>query len=190
MSDEGPVLPEELRDRLRAVADDPDALLRAAVERELRVRESIAAFEARHEGGGVPEPPEPGPLDSPVGAQLGFEVVELGDGEAMLAMDADRRHANRGGAVQGGVVTSLADTATAFAFMTTLDEGQSTTNIELKVNFLRPVFADRLEATAAVVQRGRTVGLVECDVHNSEGKLVARLSTTYMVLSGDRAKGR
>jgi uncharacterized protein (TIGR00369 family) len=66
--------------------------------------------------------------------------------------------------------------------MTTLEESASTTNIELKINFLRPVFDDELEATARVVQRGRTIGLVECAVHSSEGKLVARMSTTYMVL--------
>lgn len=177
-------------DRLRELADgDTDALVREAIERELRVRENVAAVETRREEG-PPGMPEPGPLDSPIGAQLGFEVVEFGEGEAMMAMDAGRRHANRGGPVQGGVITALADTTTAFAFMSTLDEGESTTNIELKVNFLRPVFEDRLEATAAVVERGRTIGLVECDVHTSDGKLVARLSTTYMVLRGDQAKGR
>lgn len=74
--------------------------------------------------------------------------------------------------------------------MTTLDEGESTTNIELKINFLRPVFEDRLVATTTVVERGRTIGLVQCDVHTSAGKLAARLSTTYMVLRGDQAEGR
>jgi uncharacterized protein (TIGR00369 family) len=183
-------LPAADYDRLQAVADDPESLVHEAVQRDLRVRESVDALEARRAGEAAPEPPEPGPLDSPVGALLGFEVIEIGEGEAMLAMDAGRRHANRGGAVQGGVITSLADTATAFAFMTTLEAGQSTTNVELKVNFLRPVFDDRLEATAAVVERGRTIGLVECDVHTSEGKLAARLSTTYMVLRGGQAEGR
>lgn len=186
-------LPAAEYDRLQALEEpERETLLREAVERELRIRESVAAVAARREGRSDEpvELPGPGPLDSPVGALLGLEVVEVGDGEAVLSMRAGRRHANRGGPVQGGVFTALADTATAFAFMTTLDEGESTTNVELKINFLRPVFEGPLEATAAVVERGRTIGLVECDVRTAEGKLVARMSTTYMVLSGDRAEGR
>lgn len=172
-------------DRLADLADgdDPESVLRDALAQELRTREAARTVRERHEGDEPVGLPDLGPLtDSPVGALLGFEVVSLGDGEATLSMEATSRHANRGGPVQGGVITALADTTTAFAFVTTLEDGASTTNIELKINFLRPVFDDELEATARVVQRGRTIGLVECDVRSSEGKLVARMSTTYMVL--------
>ena len=179
-------------DRLQALDDGPEGVLAEAFERELRVREGIEAAETRR-AGEAEEPidvPPLGPLsDSPVGSLLGWEVESVGDGEAVLSMEASSRHANRGGPVQGGIITALADTTTAFAFMTTLEEGESTTNIELKINFLRPVFDDRLEATATIVDRGRTIGMVQCDVHNSAGKLVARLSTTYMVLRGDRGNG-
>lgn len=178
-------LPAAEYDRLQDLAgdDSPEAVLRDALDAELRSRAAVSAIEAREAAGELPGLPEIGPLDdSPVGALFGWEVTALGDGEAEMRMDATRRFANRGGPVQGGVITALADTATAFAFMTTLDEGESTTNMELKINFLRPVFDDELEATARVVNRGSTTGLIECDVHNSEEKLVARLSTTYMVI--------
>lgn len=185
-------LSAETADRLETMdAGDRAAVVEEAVETELRIREYARAVEERRAGRAESvEPPSPGPLASPVGALLGFELVEMGDGEAVLSMAADSRHANRGGAVQGGVLTALADTATAFAFMTTLDEDASTTNIELSINFLRPVFEDRLEARATVVHRGRTIGLVECDVETADGRLIARMSTTYMVLRDDRAEGR
>jgi len=179
-------------DRLQELGE-PEEVAAETLRRELTVREAVAGVERRRRGeaDGPVGMPSPGPLsDSPVGSTFGWEVESVGDGEAVMSMEATARHANRGGAVQGGVITALADTTTAFAFMTTLGEGETTTNIELKTNFLRPTFEDRLEATARVVERGRTTGLVECDVHNSEGKLVARLSTTYMVLRGDRADGR
>lgn len=185
-------LPDAEHDRLQELGN-PEELVEEALQRELAVREAVAGVERRRRGEaeGPVAVPSPGPLtDSPVGSTFGWEVESVGDGEAVMSMEAGARHANRGGAVQGGVITALADTTTAFAFMTTLEEGETTTNIELKTNFLRPTFEDRLEATATVVERGRTTGLVECDVHNSEGKLVARLSTTYMVLRGDRAEGR
>jgi uncharacterized protein (TIGR00369 family) len=180
-------------ERLQALDGDPESVLGEALERELGVREQMAIAEARRAG--EVDSPHGGPAagsapESPVGAMLGWEVVSVGEGEATLAMDAGARFANRGGPVQGGIITALADTATGFAFGTTLEPDESTTNIELKMNFLRPVFEDRFEASATVVNRGRTLGLVECSVRNSEGKLVARLSTTYMVLRGERAEGR
>lgn len=186
-------LPEEIHDQIESLdSRNRDAFLQQVIERELNIQKHIEAVKKRQSGQSTEPPglPQPGPLDSPIGALLGFELESLGEGEATLSMTAGRRHANRGGPVQGGVLTALADTATAFAFMTTLDEGESTTNVELKINFLRPVFEDELLAEARVVERGRTIGLVECDVRNAADKLVARMSTTYMVLRGDRAADR
>jgi len=61
---------------------------------------------------------------------------------------------------------------------------------ELKINFLRPVVEGKLTANARVAHRGRTVGMVECDVVNAEGKTVARASSTCSVLRGEAATGR
>jgi hypothetical protein len=100
-------------DRLQNLADgdDPGTVLRDALESELRMRETVRTVQRRLEGEESVGLPDIGPLhDSPVGSLLGFEVVELGDGEATLSMEATSRHANRGGPVQGGIITALADT--------------------------------------------------------------------------------
>ncbi|MBI3658897.1 PaaI family thioesterase, partial [Candidatus Acetothermia bacterium] len=81
-----------------------------------------------------------------------------------------------------GVICDIADAAMGMAFATTLEEGQSFTTIELKVNFLRPVIKSHLVATGKVVTRGRTIGLVECEVVDERGKLVAKAASTCMVL--------
>jgi acyl-coenzyme A thioesterase PaaI-like protein len=47
-----------------------------------------------------------------------------------------------------------------------------------------------LRAVGKVVKRGNTVGLTECDITNSSGVLVARASSTCMVLRGTQASGR
>ena len=76
------------------------------------------------------------------------------------------------------------------AFASTLDADQSFTTLELKINFLRPVWDTNLLAKARVMSRGKTVGLVECDVQDADGRLMARASSTCMVLIGKMAKGR
>jgi uncharacterized protein (TIGR00369 family) len=131
-----------------------------------------------------------GPKTPPVAVLIGIRAVSFGNGEAVFEMKADRRHHNPMGSVHGGILCDLADAAMGYAFASTLDSGESFTTLELKINFLRPVFDAKLAATAKVAHRGKTVGLVGCDITNEEGKLVARASSTCSVLRGDAAKGR
>jgi uncharacterized protein (TIGR00369 family) len=188
---------EELA-RLKAVADDPAELLHDAGMDRVLLEEAIAATvddgsaSARSDESDPSSAGEAGPETpiAPVGLLLGFEPVSMGDGEATIEMEAGPEHANPMGTLHGGVVCDLADAAMGTAYATSLDEGESFTTLELGVNFLRPVWDDRLTATASVVSEGRTVGLVECDVTNPDGKLVARLSSTCLTLRGDDAAGR
>ena len=47
------------------------------------------------------------------------------------------------------------------------------TTVELKINFLKPVWEGRLTAVGAMIKGGRTMALVECRVTDEEGSLVA-----------------
>jgi uncharacterized protein (TIGR00369 family) len=131
-----------------------------------------------------------GNWDAPVAELVGFIPVSFGEGKAVFEMQAGRKHHNPMGTVHGGVLCDLADAAMGFAFASTLGPGETFTTLELKINFLRPVFEEKLTALAQVTHRGKTVGLVECDVANSTGKMVARVSSTCSVLRGEAAKGR
>ena len=78
----------------------------------------------------------------------------------------------------------------AFAYLSTLAEGETATTIELKINFLRPVWNAKLRAEARVVRAGKVVGLIECDILDERRRLVARASSTCMTLQGRLAEGR
>ncbi len=131
-----------------------------------------------------------GDWTAPVARLVGFRAVSFGNGESLFEMEADARHHNPMGTVHGGILCDIADAAMGFAFASTLAPGESFTTLELKINFLRPVFSGKVVAAARVVHRGKSVGLVECDVTNAEGKAVARASSTCSVLRGDAARGR
>jgi len=126
----------------------------------------------------------------PIAQLIGFQLTSVRHGEAVVELEASDTHANPMGTLHGGVLCDIADAAMGIAFASTLEEGESFTTLELKINFLRPVWKERLRAIAKVVKRGNTVGMVECDVFNSEDALVARSSSTCMVLRGDQARGR
>jgi len=129
-------------------------------------------------------------LGPPAHRLIGFDIVTFEPGKAVFAMEAGPQHANPMGTLHGGILCDLADAAMGVAYMTELQDGESFTTLELKINFLKPVWNTRLRAEARVVKRGRTVGLVECDVYDQTGSLVARASSTCLTLVGSQAAGR
>ena len=136
--------------------------------------------------GEVAAPPRP-----PIGETVGFSLSEVGEGRAVFVLTARMdRHANPMGTLHGGVLCDVADAAMGTAYATLLDAGESFTTLELKINFLRPVWDATLTATGRVVQRGKTVGLTECDVTDEKGRLIARASSTCLTLRGEHAKDR
>ena len=126
----------------------------------------------------------------PVASLIGFELTAIEPGRAVIELVAEARHANPMGTLHGGILCDIADAAMGMAFASTLDEGETFTTLELKINFLKPVWTGRLVATGRVVKGGRTIGLVECDVVDEKERLVARASSTCMTLRGEEAKGR
>jgi len=107
-----------------------------------------------------------------------------------MTMVADERHSNPMGTIHGGILCDLADAAMGVAFFSTLEPGESFTTLELKINFLRPFWTGKLIARGRVVQRGKTTGMVECDVFDEQERLIARSSSTCLVLRGEMAEGR
>jgi len=72
------------------------------------------------------------------------------------------------------------------AALTTAPAGTAIAGIDLKANFLRPVFGDGAELTtrAEVVRRGRTLAIMRAVVENSEGKPVLLATGSAMYLPG------
>jgi len=128
--------------------------------------------------------------DIPVARLIGFEAKEIVDGRATVMLAAGLQHANPMGTLHGGILCDIADAAMGMAFASTLAREESFTTVELKVNFFRPIWQAQLKAEGTVVQRGRTIGYVECDITDEEDRLVAKAASTCMVLRSQKSAGR
>lgn len=126
----------------------------------------------------------------PIAELLGFEVTRIESGRAVVDFAADGRHANPMGTLHGGVLCDVADAAMGIATYSTLAAGETFATLELKINFLRPFWSGKLQAVGEVVHRGSTTVLAECNVCDDSGRMIARASSTCMVLRGEKAKGR
>jgi uncharacterized protein (TIGR00369 family) len=126
----------------------------------------------------------------PIGRLIGFDLISVKSGEAVIELQATEVHANPMGTLHGGVLCDIADATMGIAYSSNLDDGESFTTLELKINFLKPIWRARLIATGRVLKQGRTVGLVECDITDDKGNLVAHATSTCLTLRGEQAKGR
>jgi uncharacterized protein (TIGR00369 family) len=129
-------------------------------------------------------------IPPPVATLIGFTMTPSGPGTAVIELAADERHANPMGTLHGGILCDISDAAMGMAYASLLAPGETFTTLELKINFLKPVWAAKLKAVGRVVRKGGTIGLVECGVTDEGGSLVSRATSTCMTLSGDKARGR
>ncbi len=126
----------------------------------------------------------------PIARLIGFNLTSVKPGEAVIEFQSTEAHANPMGTLHGGVLCDIADAAMGLAYAANLGEDESFTTLELKINFLKPIWKAQLLAVARVIKQGRTIGLVECDVTDDQGSLVARATSTCMTLRGEQGKGR
>ncbi|MDX2167891.1 MAG: PaaI family thioesterase [Deltaproteobacteria bacterium] len=110
----------------------------------------------------------------------GFRVVELRQGYARLEVENRTALCNPVGVMHGGASFGLADTAVAAALFTVYGAGNALLTIEMKINYLEPIFPGPVQAEAFVLRHSRRSAYAEVDVW-SGGKLAARASTTYMI---------
>lgn len=127
---------------------------------------------------------------APVAQLIGFDFKSVKPGEAVIEFQAREQHANPMGTLHGGILCDIADAAMGIAYASNLAEDESFTTLELKINFLKPIWKERLVAIGRVLKQGRTVGLVECDITDDSGSLVAHATSTCLTLRGHQARGR
>jgi uncharacterized protein (TIGR00369 family) len=97
-------------------------------------------------------------------------------------MFAAEKFANPAGVVQGGFLAALADTAMSTAAVTFLEGRKATVaNVEMKVSFTAPArIGTTVTATAWVVRGGRRVSFLETEIHDGDGRLVLKASSTFL----------
>jgi 1,4-dihydroxy-2-naphthoyl-CoA hydrolase len=120
---------------------------------------------------------------TPFSAFLGIEMVSATPHEVRgrLAWSDDRCTA--GGILHGGALMGLADNLGGFCAFLNLPEGAAgTATIESKTNFFAPVRAGHVHAVSRPLHTGRRTIVVDTELYDDAGKLVARVTQTQAVL--------
>ena len=123
----------------------------------------------------------------PFAGVLGVELLDASAAEVRARVAWDPSRCTAGGVLHGGVLMGLADSAGALcAFLNLPDGAAATTTIESKTNFLRALREGYVEAVARPLHAGRTTIVVDTELRDPAGRLVARTTQTQAVIMGSR----
>jgi len=119
----------------------------------------------------------------PMAATFGMRLVEAAPASVRVELDWREDLCTAGGVLHGGALMSLADTAGAVCAFLNLPEGAAGTNtLESKTNFLRGVRGGTVTATSRPLHAGRRTIVVETELRDDDGRLVAKTTQTQTVL--------
>jgi uncharacterized protein (TIGR00369 family) len=114
---------------------------------------------------------------------MGMELVRAEPGRVEIALEATDHHLNLQGLLHGGVIATLADTATGLAVRTMVPAGRRHVTVQLDVHYLRPGAPGRVTAVGTTVRVGTSIGYAEADVLDARGRLLARATATVAVMA-------
>ncbi|HVD27847.1 MAG TPA: PaaI family thioesterase [Mycobacteriales bacterium] len=126
----------------------------------------------------------------PFSDELGIRLVAAEPAAVRLELDWQARLCTAGGVLHGGALMSLADTAGAVSAVLNLPDGATgTTTVDSTTNLLAAVREGTVSALATPLHAGRTLIVVETELRDRRGKLVAKTTQTQAVLRPPPASG-
>ena len=121
----------------------------------------------------------------PYAALLGIEVDHAEPEEVRGRMAWTPERCTSNGVLHGGVLMGFADSLGGVSAFVNLPGGAvGTTTIESKTNFFRAVRDGQVHAVTRPLHAGRTTIVVQTDVRDDAGRLVAQTTQTQAVLRG------
>ncbi len=163
------------KDSKRAMSSKNRRTHFGVVDKEQAAAESGLEFLRKMGDGSHPTPPFSKITD--------VWAVEVESGRAVFEGEPSASFYNPMGTVHGGWISILLDSAMGCAVHSMLTVGQAYTTIEMKVNFVRPVFehSGLLRCEARIVHCGARIATSEGRVTDHRGKVVAHGSETCMI---------
>jgi uncharacterized protein (TIGR00369 family) len=115
----------------------------------------------------------PFPNQGPFLEHIGPILIRDDGDELVLAIQAEDRHANHRGTVQGGLLSTFADFALGRAIEADADDGKDRATVSLTVDFLKPAMpGDWIESRTRVDRVGGTLSFADCSLCVGDKEIV------------------
>ena len=119
----------------------------------------------------------------PFAELLGIAFVSASPDRIVAEMTVRDDLCTRPAVLHGGAIMAFADTLGAMGTIVNLPQGAGTTTVESKTNFIAPApVGTRVIGETTPVHRGRRTMIWQTRISTSEGRLVALVTQTQLVL--------
>ena len=118
----------------------------------------------------------------PFAQALGVALDAAAPGEVRGRLAWSPERCTAGGVMHGGALMSLADSLGGVCAFLNLPEGAQTTTVSSTTSFMRAVREGEVTAVARPLHAGRAVIVVQTDIRDAGGRLVAQVTQTQAVL--------
>ncbi|RKF17106.1 PaaI family thioesterase [Roseovarius spongiae] len=115
---------------------------------------------------------------------MGVRLTQAQPDRVTGTLEVTEALANRNDVLHGGAVMTFADTLAGTAATLNLGDGQRTTTIESKTNFLRAIrIGEEITGASVPVHVGRKTAVFQTTITRADGKVAAIVTQTQMTLS-------
>jgi uncharacterized protein (TIGR00369 family) len=115
---------------------------------------------------------------------LGIELTHASPERIAAEVTVTERVAIETNTIHGGAIMAIADSLGSLGTIAGLAKGQWTTTLESKTNFFGPApLGSRIFCESLPLHRGRRTQVWQTTLRNAEGKLLAQVTQTQMILS-------
>ena len=125
--------------------------------------------------------PDPAPPPG-LAALFGISLSVLQRDRVSATMRIEPEHLTPDGAVYGGMLTTLADCASAYGAALNMPFGHTVSAIDAQAHFLRRGEGDSLDAVATPLHAGRTTSVWRTVIRRGKGRPIAEITQTHLLL--------
>ena len=112
-----------------------------------------------------------------------MKIVEANETQVFAELVVKKDFSNRNGVMHGGAIMAFADNLGGTATFIDLDAELSTTTIESKTNFFRPIkVGEKITAQCDILKKGKKIVVLQTTIFRTDKKIAAIVTQTQLLL--------
>ena len=119
----------------------------------------------------------------PFSKLLGITITSASETQVLAELLVTKELSNRNGVMHGGAIMAFADNIGGTATFINLKKGLSTTTIESKTNFFRPIkIGENIQARCEFLKKGKKIVVLQTTILREDTKVAAIVVQTQIIL--------
>jgi len=122
---------------------------------------------------------------NPFGDLIGLTFTKVDKGCSQCVLEVNRKLLNPFRVLHGGATYTMADTGMGAALLSSIEDDEQCSTIEIKIVYLKSVESGALTCDTKIIHRSKRIATLESEIKH-EGRLVAKAIGTWSIYKEKR----